>query len=131
MPVIVLDTHAWLWWASNPELLSARAREAIDRADRVGVCTISCWEVTMLVVRGRIALDREVGVWVGQALAHERVEPLPLTAEVAVSAGLLDRERFRGDPADRIIYATARASGSLLATKDAGLRAFDPQSTLW
>jgi len=53
-----------------------------------------------------------------------------LTAEVAVSAALLG-EAFPGDPADRIIYATASVLGAPLVTRDAALRAFDPVRTRW
>jgi len=129
--LIVLDTHAWLWWASDAKRLSARARTAIENADTVGVCTISCWEVAMLEQHRRIELDRPVRTWIGQALAQDRVRPLVLTPEIAVSAALLDPQRFVGDPADRIIYVTALAHQSRLATKDMGLRAFDRQTTLW
>ncbi len=129
--MIVLDTHVWLWWASEPSKLGARAREEIDRADRVGVATISAWEVAMLVHKGKIALDRPVERWVPHALASPRVLALNLTASTAVGAGLLDRERFPGDPADRIIYASARAWDARLATRDAALRAFDPRGTVW
>lgn len=85
----------------------------------------------MLHVRGRISLDREVGRWVRQALAEPRVEPLAPSAEVAVVAGLLDARSFPGDPVDRLIYATARAHGATLLTRDEAIRAFDGQSTLW
>jgi PIN domain nuclease of toxin-antitoxin system len=128
--VIVADTHAWLWWASDPDRLSPHARSALDAADRIGVCTISAWEIGMLAGRRRIALDRDVRQWVAHALAAERVEALPLTADVAVAASLLE-DGFVGDPADRIIYATARARGALLATKDERLRAFDAAATVW
>jgi PIN domain nuclease of toxin-antitoxin system len=129
--VIVLDTHAWLWWTAEPAKLSLPAQDAIDHADRIGIATISCWEVTMLVEAGRIELDRSAGAWIDQALADVRSEPLPLTSTVAVQAALLSREEFVGDPADRIIYATARSSGSRLVTRDRRLRAFDPRGTIW
>jgi PIN domain nuclease of toxin-antitoxin system len=129
--VIVLDTHAWLWWVSDPPKLGEAAREALDRADEVGICTISCWEVAMLSLRGRIQLDREIEAWVGQALAHPRATALPLTAPVATRAALLEDEGFPGDPADRIIYATARAEGSRLLTRDAGIQEFDPRLAIW
>jgi PIN domain nuclease of toxin-antitoxin system len=129
--VIVLDTHAWLWWTSRPSKLGPRASLEIDRADQVGVPTISAWELAMLVERGRLALDRPVGRWVAQALAHPRVVALNLTAETAVRAGLLGRDEFPGDPADRIIYASARAWNASLATRDAALRAYDPRITVW
>jgi PIN domain nuclease of toxin-antitoxin system len=128
--VIVVDTHAWLWWVSSPGKLSRRAHEAIDGADQVGICTISCWEVALLVARARITLDRDLRVWVSQALAHERARPLPLSAEIALDAGLLD-ETFPGDPADRIIYASSRATASVLVTKDRHLRGYDPRNTVW
>jgi PIN domain nuclease of toxin-antitoxin system len=129
--LIVLDTHAWLWWAAEPQRLSPSAREAIDGAERFGIATISCWEIAMLAESGRIELDRPVGNWVEQALAHKRLKPLPLTGAVAVEAALLGREGFVGDPADRLIYATARGCGGRLVTRDRALRAFDSRNTIW
>jgi PIN domain nuclease of toxin-antitoxin system len=129
--VIVLDTHAWLWWLSAPERLSDAAAEAIGEASRIGVSTLSAWELAMLVSRRRIELDREVATWVGQGLADERVESLAPSAQVAVSAGLLDAKSFPGDPVDLLIYATARSLGATLITRDRAIRAFDAQSTLW
>lgn len=85
----------------------------------------------MLVVRGRISLDRDVRLWVGQALADPRVESIAPSADVAVAAGLLDTRTFPGDPVDRLIYATARSTGATLVTRDEAIRAFDPASTLW
>jgi len=128
--MIVLDTHAWLWWATGDDRLSRTVREAlVDQP--LGVSAMSCFEVARLAARGRIGLDRHVGLWVRQALAHEQVEPLALDPEIATSAALLDANAFPGDPADRIIYATALAAGAVLATKDRRLRAFDPARTLW
>ncbi|HEV2973660.1 MAG TPA: type II toxin-antitoxin system VapC family toxin [Solirubrobacteraceae bacterium] len=129
--MIVLDTHAWLWWLTAPERLSTQAQEAIERAPSVGISTLSAWEVAMLVVRGRISLDRDVRLWVGQALADPRVESIAPSADVAVAAGLLDTRTFPGDPVDRLIYATARSTGATLVTRDEAIRAFDPASTLW
>jgi PIN domain nuclease of toxin-antitoxin system len=129
--VIVLDTHAWLWWLTAPERLSRAAGEAIDQAPSIGVSTLSAWEVATLVARERISLDRDMGLWVRQALADARIESLAPTAEVAVAAGLLDSRNFPGDPVDRLIYATARSIGATLITRDEAIRAFDSTATLW
>jgi PIN domain nuclease of toxin-antitoxin system len=129
--VIVLDTHAWLWWLAAPERLSGPAREAIDQAPSIGVSTLSAWEIATLVARGRVSLDRDVSLWVRQGLADARVESLAPSAEVAVAAGLLDARSFPGDQVDRLIYATARSAGATLITRDAAIRAFDSASTLW
>lgn len=129
--VIVLDTHAWLWWLDDPARLSESARRAIDGATAIGISTLSAMELAMLAVRGRISLDRDVSVWVRQALALPRVEALAPTADVAVAAALLHRDAFPGDPVDRIIYATARAARAQLVTRDRAIRAFDEQIAVW
>ena len=129
--MVVLDTHAWLWSVADPDRLSEVARDAIEASDTVGVATISCWEVAMLALRRRIELDRELARWIRQALAQPGTLALPLMPSVAVKAALLERQGFGGDPADRIIYATARDRGAPLITRDAGMREFDPRGTLW
>ncbi len=128
---IVLDTHAWIWWVADPKRLSGAAAEAIETAASIGVAAISCWEVAMLVRKERLALDRPVDRWVRQALAREGVQAQALGPQVATAAGMLDSAEFPGDPADRFIYATARASGSTLVTRDRVLRDYDPRGTLW
>lgn len=129
--MIVLDTHAWVWWAGETDDLSAAASEAISEADEVGVCTISCWEVAMLVQRGRLALTTDVETWVAAALAMPRVIEIRLDARTATRAGGLDRDSFPGDPADRIIYATAREHGVRLVSRDERITEFDPARVLW
>jgi PIN domain nuclease of toxin-antitoxin system len=89
---------------------------------------MSVFELAQLVQRRRIALDLPLRTWVREALARDRVEPLPLTAEVALDAAQL---HFEANPADRIIYATARAADAQLVTRDERLRAFDPELTVW
>jgi PIN domain nuclease of toxin-antitoxin system len=127
--VIVLDTHVWIWRESDPERLSADARAAIGSAPAVGVSPISCWELATLAARGRIRLTMGIGDWTARALV--RATLLPLTAEIAVEAGGLGAAGFHGDPADRLIYATAVASGAKLVTRDEHIRSFDPRRCIW
>ena len=127
----MLDTHAWVWWVADPDRLSEPARRAVERAETVGVAAISCWEVAMLTLRGRIALDRELSRWIRGALAQPGLAALPITPQIAVAAALLEPQGFRGDPADGFIYATARDAGAALVTRDQRLREFDPRGTLW
>ena len=129
--MIVLDTHAWVWWAGETGDLSPAAVQAISETDRVGVCTISCWEVAMLVQRGRLELTTDVAAWVSVALAMPRVAELRLDARTATRAGGLDRDGFPGDPADRIIYATALDLGVRLVTRDAKIADYDPVRAVW
>lgn len=128
---VVLDTHVWLWWAADRGRLSERAAEAIESAETIGVASISCWEVGMLVARRRIELDRDPRRWIRQALAQPGLLAIPLGPSAATEAALLDPEAFPGDPADRMIYATAREAGAPLISKDEALRGFDPRGVIW
>jgi PIN domain nuclease of toxin-antitoxin system len=66
--VIVLDTHAWFWLVASPEHLSEAGAQAIDKSDRLGISAITCWEIAMLVEKGRIEIDRPVQRWLEDAL---------------------------------------------------------------
>jgi PIN domain nuclease of toxin-antitoxin system len=128
---LVLDTHVWLWLATSPQKLSSAAREAIEASDALTVSTISCWEIATLAEASRIELDRPVEEWVRQALAGTRTTALAVDSEMAVGAALLARDGFHGDPADRIIYATAVAGRAKLVSKDRRMREFDPRRVVW
>lgn len=128
--MIVLDTHAFLWWRDESPRLSAAALTAIERADRIGVPTACCLEIATLERRGRITLAGGATKWIRAALADPRVEEIPLTAEIAVAAGGLP-DTFPGDPVDRVIYATSRATGSSLVTHDRRITDHDPRRVVW
>jgi PIN domain nuclease of toxin-antitoxin system len=129
--MIVLDTHAWIWWLSEPERLSAAAREALEGARSIGVSTVSCWELATKVSEGHLSLDRPVRVWVQQALARERTEVVPLTPEVAMTAAELSERGFKGDSADRLIAASSVERAATLVTRDARMHAFEGVKTVW
>ena len=113
----VVDTHTWIWWVSEPARLGKAARRALQGAKRIGVPAICCLEVAALAARGRITIDRPILEWLHDALAAPGVELLSLTPAVAVRAAELPAS-FPGDPADRLIVATAILEAAPLITKD-------------
>jgi PIN domain nuclease of toxin-antitoxin system len=127
--LIVLDTHTWIWWNAEPDKLSGPARQAIDDADEVGICPISCWELAMLVSKGRLKLDRAPLEWTNEALSDDFCKLIPISPVIAVTAGSL--EGFHGDPADRLIVATAIEMGVPLITRDRKIRDFGRVDALW
>lgn len=130
---VVLDTHALLWWQASSDRLSANARLGIISADQVVVPSICCWEIAMLVSMGRIELDRPVIDWTHDLFGSPDVVSADITTSIAANAGLLDR--FHGDPADRLIVATATKLSLPLLTKDRHMHEFAQQSgsltTIW
>jgi PIN domain nuclease of toxin-antitoxin system len=130
--VIVLDTHAWLWWLSDPVRIPARTRARIDAAlddGSLAVSAISAWEVAMLVSKGRLELAMPVDDLVTACEKLPGFAFLPLTARVAVSAAHL--APLHPDPADRFIAATTLGENATLVTKDERLLASDLVRTDW
>ena len=121
----LLDTHIWVWWLTGDPALTARERASLDSAADAGelcLAAISLWETQMLYARGRFALPVPLPDWLRRAAAPPVVTILPLDVQVVTALADLP-ERFHGDPADRLIVATARAHQLPLATHDARIRA--------
>ena len=131
--MILLDTHSWVWWASDAGELSKPARRAIDDAVAEGrglVSSISVWEVAMLVARGRLRLTMAVEDWVTQA------ERIPGLRFVLVNNAIALRSvrlpgRLHEDPADRIIIATTLRHGAAVVTKDERIRRYEHVCAIW
>ena len=126
----VLDTHAWIWWVSDPTRLGKSARREIEHARAIGILSICCLEVSVLAARGRVRLDRPTLEWIHDTLALPHVELLPITPAVAVKAAELPAA-FPGDPADRLIAATAVLESAALVTKDDRIRGCPGVRTVW
>lgn len=120
MSLVLLDTHAWVWLLNGSVRLGTKARKAIQRSlaeEAVLVSAISPWEVAMLVSKGQLVLDRDVGEWVLAALSLPGIRLEPLTPEITVASTRLPGT-IHSDPADCMIAATARHLGSTLITAD-------------
>ncbi|MXY95503.1 MAG: type II toxin-antitoxin system VapC family toxin [Caldilineaceae bacterium SB0664_bin_27] len=115
--MILLDTHVLIWQELGDLRLGPQARRVIASAlqeDRAAVSAISFWEVGMRVQNGRLGLFFDLGVWRRDLLDRGLIE-IPIDGDIATRAGLLPN--MHGDPADRIIVATA-LEGHQLVTAD-------------
>ena len=131
--VILLDTHAWLWLCLEPRRLSATAAGGIRRALHDGglaVASITLWEVAMMVARGRVIPQGTAEAWISALIDRSGVGIKGITPAVAALAAHFPDD-FPGDPADRLIAATARAEGVSLVTRDARIRASALVETIW
>lgn len=126
--MLVLDTHAAVWWASEPRRLGRAGTERLAVADRLGIPAIVFWETALLVRKQRLDLGMPVAEWATAIQAVPRVKALALTAEIAVQAEEL---HMHADPADRFIVATALAYGVPVVTKDRLLRSLRFIETIW
>lgn len=131
--MIVLDTHALVWWAVGDRRLSSRALRAIRTSAKtrtVVASAISVMEIATAVRRGRLLLSVPFAQWLADLRALPELRFEPVTAELAALAGSFDGT-LHGDPADRIIAATARLLNARLVTADRRLRGLREVATLW
>lgn len=124
-PRLLLDTHIWLWWLLGQPELAQKERDALDALAAAGnppaLAAISLWEAQMLAAKGRLQIDAPLTHWLPTAAAAETVTVLAMDVPVVLAVDALSAG-FHGDPADRIIVATARAHGLELATRDKNIR---------
>lgn len=131
--MIVLDTHAWVWYLSDPRALSPRAIEAINAAKKendILVSSISVWEVALLVKKGRLELTMATNDWIKKSEQLPFFSFVPIDNAIALKSINL-KEPFHDDPADRIIVATAVLSSAKLVTKDTNIHSCRYVKTIW
>ena len=122
MAALLLDTHVLQWTTAEEDRVSAAAREAMRGAGEIAVAAVTWFELAQLAHRGRIEVRTPVRAWLDD-LAR-RVRTVAITPAIADTAVALGRS-FPGDPADRLIYATAIETGWRLVTKDGAIREQD------
>jgi PIN domain nuclease of toxin-antitoxin system len=117
---LLLDTCAAIWLSLQSKM-SPEAVAAIDDASDQGLplrlSLITAWELGLLEKSGRapMALSPQA---IFQAFSRmPGVQPVPLTPDILIDSSLLPGE-LHGDPADRIIVATARAHDLTIVTRD-------------
>ncbi|MGK2877433.1 MAG: type II toxin-antitoxin system VapC family toxin [Solirubrobacterales bacterium] len=128
--MIVLDSHAWFWWITEPKKLSPTAARLIDESREIGISSYSALELARARSLGRIALDHPR--WIDLAFKHDpRIVEVPMGSKIAQHAiDLIDRG-LSGDPGDQVILATAEALRAKLVTKDQRLLEFAPDVAAW
>lgn len=131
--MIVLDTHALVWWVNGDQRLSDAAATAIRNNridDAVFASSISTWELAMLVAKGKLELGVDVLSWTETVASVDGFRFVPVDNVVAVRSQTLPGS-FHADPADRIIVALARELAVPLVTADAKIRDYAHVTTIW
>ncbi len=131
--MILLDTHALVWWVNESEQLSLQSRRKINEEVKNGTVVasaISVWEISMLVKAGRMTLATDIDTWFGDLDILPYFRFISVDAHIAKTAIFLP-EPFHKDPADRMIVATALRLGVPLVTRDQKIRRYKQVRTIW
>lgn len=131
--MITIDTHVVIWDALKPELLSSKARDAIQIAngeDGIILCEISLWEIAMLIDKKRIDVPISYIEFINLVKASNKYVIQGITPEIAELSIKLPDD-VNQDPADRLISATSIVMNSPLVTADKNLRKSNSIRTIW
>lgn len=133
--MIVLDTHALLWWINGAQNLSEHAQATIEHElgaedGAILVSAITAWEIALLVDKGRLTLSMNVDDWLRTVGEIDAVTFVDIDITMAVESTRLPGE-FHKDPADRMIVSLARHFNVALITADAKITSYRHVKTLW
>jgi PIN domain nuclease of toxin-antitoxin system len=114
---LLLDTHIWVWSLLDPARLSPRVRELLSStSSELWLSSISIWEFTLLVEKGRLELEHDIDSWLDRAFELAPMREAPLSHAIVRTLGAIHTPH--PDPADRFLAATAAALELDLVTAD-------------
>lgn len=131
--MILLDTCVMIFDALAPDQLSKKALAEMEKGRAKGnlACSnISLWEISMLMNKGRIKAAISPRDFLADIIAANRLQVLPITPDIAFHSSY-HADFAHGDPADRIIAATALHHKAMLLTCDKRLREMKILNTVW
>jgi PIN domain nuclease of toxin-antitoxin system len=125
----LLDTHAFLWAATDEERLSSKAARAISTTpyEQLAIADVTLQEIGLLLHAGRISFKGSPSLVLAHLLNYVMV--LPINLEIAIAGPALALPH--GDQFDRVITATAKVHRLTLVTKDANITDAEVVPTLW
>ncbi|MCC5847257.1 MAG: type II toxin-antitoxin system VapC family toxin [Verrucomicrobia bacterium] len=124
----LLDTNVWFRLFDSPHEINEAVRRTLQSEKRLAVSSFSLIEVAQKQSKHNF-LAVPVRDWFKIAIPRGRIEVLTVTPEIAVRSYNLG-DHFHGDPADRIITATALVHNLTLVTSDRKLLAETQIQTL-
>jgi PIN domain nuclease of toxin-antitoxin system len=131
---LLLDTHVWLWYLDGvTERMSADGVELLRRAAGGAgllVSDISVWEVGNKAAKGKLTLMPSVSAWVGRAAQVPSLSFVPLARDTLLFSTQLPG-MVHGDPADRMLIASAALESIPLITADRLILAYAEESRLF
>lgn len=131
--MILLDTHALIWWIGDMDKIPPKARQAIQnevKKGQLGVSSISIWEICMLVKKDRLKLTMDLNSWLQKVESLPILSFIPVDNYIAKNSVSLDADALK-DPADRIIVATTLQAGLTLITGDSKIQKCGLVKTIW
>jgi len=128
--MILLDTHALVWWTLFPDNLSKKAKKICNEIENntAYISSISIWEIGIKIKNKKMDIGMSISDYVSKLYLMNTVEIIPVDEKIWMESLLL--EWNNRDPADRVIVATAKLNNLPLLSKDTKINQFY-KKTVW
>ncbi len=114
---LLLDTHTFIWWDSEPAKLSPQALALCqDQRNVLLLSVVSLWEMQIKLQLGKLRLGMRLKDIVETQQQINNIEILPITLPHVLALESLPPHHR--DPFDRLLIAQAIVEGALLVSGD-------------
>jgi len=121
---ILLDTHVWLWWLTEPERLPVDIQSALeDGGNELFLSVVTSWEIAIKYALGKLPLPEPPAAFVEARLVRDGLRTLHIEHRHALAVAELSFHHH--DPFDRLLIAQAQGESMILATVDPKIRTYD------
>ena len=126
---LLLDTHTFIWWDSDPSKLSPQALALCDDStNTLLLSVVSVWEMQIKAQLGKLIFARPLTDLIAQQQQANRLEILEIAlAHVLALDGLPTPHK---DPFDRLLVTQANNEGAVLLSRDPIFAQY-PVNVLW
>lgn len=126
---LLLDSHAFIWWSSEPEKLSSRARTGFEDSNNVLLLSVaSVWEMQIKLQLGKLKLVAPLRTLIENQQRNNGLQILRIDIEHAFTLDTLPLHHK--DPFDRMLIAQANTEELFVVSKDEIFKAY-PVKLLW
>ena len=128
--MLLLDTHTFIWLASDIKELSKFAKKEIqNNADKLFISSISALEIGLLEKRKKLKLPLKADEFIEKALNFHKINEIEINKDIAYASVYLPD--IHNDPFDRIIIATAQHYKMKIISKDYLISTYPEVSVVW
>ena len=121
---LLLDTHVFIWWDSEPDKLSPKVLDACqDQTNVLVLSVVSVWEIQIKTQLGKLELKMPIANIIDQQRRTNGIEILDVRLQHVLALQALPRHHK--DPFDRLLIAQTNAERATLVSHDAKLSHYE------
>jgi PIN domain nuclease of toxin-antitoxin system len=125
----LLDTHAFLWFVTDDDRLSSKAKSIIQNSNNeIYFSAASAWEISIKAKLGRLKLGGDLESFIIEQLTENSFGPLAITVSHSLYTEKLPQ--IHKDPFDRIMISQSKVENMVMITRDKEIGEYKV-STVW